>query len=30
MTELRLQRARIGALVRQDKAGGMAQHVRSF
>jgi len=27
MTKVRLQRARIGALVRQDKAGGMAQHV---
>ena len=28
MTEVRLQRARIGALVRQDQRGGVAQHVR--
>jgi hypothetical protein len=28
MTEVRLQRARVGALVRQDKAGRMTQHVR--
>ena len=28
MTKVRLQRACIGPLVRQDKAGRMAQHVR--
>ena len=27
MTEVRLQRTRIGALVRQDKAAGVPKHV---